>query len=195
MTGANCGLGLEAARHFVRLNAAKVIIGCRNLQKGEAAKADIERTSNRKHVVEVWQVDLTSFDSVVEFCAQVRNLNRLDILIENAGIATGKFELFEGYESTITVNVISTFLMALLLLPKLWESAIKFNITPHVTIVSSDAHQMFGNIYSLFRYLLTTNWIGQTFVKDLPPIYFLLSAMLPQDIKQIVTTPPSSSRS
>jgi len=145
VTGANCGLGLEAARHFVRLNAAKVILACRSLQKGEAAKTDIERTTDRRHVIEVWQVDLTSFDSVREFCARVRNLDRLDILIENAGIATGKFELFEGYESTIAVNVISTFLMALMVLPKLRESAIKFNMTPRLTIVSSDANQMFVN--------------------------------------------------
>jgi retinol dehydrogenase 12 len=146
VTGANCGLGLEAARHFVRLNAAKVILACRSVQKGELAKTDIERTTHRNGVVEVWQVDLASFASVRGFCARARALERLDIVIENAGIAIGKFEQFEGYESTITVNVISTFLMALMLLPKLRESASKFNITPHLTIVSSDAHQMFVKI-------------------------------------------------
>jgi NAD(P)-dependent dehydrogenase (short-subunit alcohol dehydrogenase family) len=135
-------LGLEVARHFVRLKAAKVILACRSTEKGEVAKADIERTTDRSNVVEVWQVDLTSFDSVKTFCARAQTLNRLDVVIENAGIGTGKFELFEGYESTITVNVISTFLMALLLLPKLRESATKLGITPHLTIVSSDAHQM-----------------------------------------------------
>lgn len=157
MTGANCGLGLEAARHFVRLNASKVILGCRSVQKGELAKTDIERTTNRKDVVEVWQVDLTSFASVREFCVRARALERLDIVIENAGIATGKFEQFEGYESTITVNVISTFLMALMLLPKLRESASKFNITPRLTIVSSDAHQMFVESVSHLGILLTTH--------------------------------------
>jgi retinol dehydrogenase-12 len=45
-----------------------------------------------------------------------------------------------GYESTITTNVISTFLLALLILPKLKESASKFNIQPRLTIVSSDLH-------------------------------------------------------
>jgi len=144
VTGANCGLGLEAVRHFVRLNASKVILACRSVQKGELAKADIEKTTNRNGAVEVWQVDLASFTSVREFCTRARTLERLDIVIENAGIATGKFEQFEGYESTITVNVISTFLMAFMLLPKLRDSANKFNITPRLTIVSSDAHQMFA---------------------------------------------------
>ena len=101
-------------------------------------------------------MDLTSFDSVKRFCARAQSLLRWDIVIENAGIATGKFELFEGYESTITVNVISTFLMALLLLPKLRETATKFNITPHLTIVSSDAHQMLALSSIIANYELTT---------------------------------------
>lgn len=142
VTGANCGLGLEAARHFVRLKAAKVIIACRSVEKGDAARIDIETTTNRKNVVEVWQVDLTSFKSVKEFCSRAQTLDRLDVVVENAGIAIGTFQLFEGFESTILINVVSTFLMAFLLLPKLRETALKFNITPHLTITSSDAHQM-----------------------------------------------------
>ncbi len=38
------------------------------------------------------------------------------------------------------VNVISTFLLALLMLPKLYESAKRFNIIPHLVIVSSEVH-------------------------------------------------------
>jgi retinol dehydrogenase 12 len=56
-------------------------------------------------------------------------------------LATPKYEKIEGMESTITVNVISTFLMALLLLPKLRADAIKFNILPRLSIVASEAHE------------------------------------------------------
>jgi retinol dehydrogenase-12 len=142
VTGANVGLGLEAARHFVRLNAGLVILGCRDVERGAAAKADIESTTNSESVIEVWQVDLTSFDSVKEFCAHAQILPRLDIVLLNAGLATGKFAEVSGFESTITVNVISTLLMAFLLLGKLRETGLKFNTTPHITIVSSDAHQV-----------------------------------------------------
>jgi retinol dehydrogenase-12 len=59
VTGANIGLGLEAARHFSRLNAKRVILAVRSASKGEAAKQDIE-ASTKKNNVEVWELDLSS---------------------------------------------------------------------------------------------------------------------------------------
>ena len=144
VTGANVGLGLEAARHFVRLGAAKVVLACRNVEKGEAAKADIEASTGRKGVVEVMQVDMLSFESVRQFCRRAESLGRIDVLLENASIATGYFEVHEGYESTITVNVLSTFLLALLLLPKLRKTAAQHNVATRLSIVSSDAHLFVG---------------------------------------------------
>ena len=140
VTGSNTGLGLEAARHFTRIGAAKVILAVRTISKGEAAKESIESSTNRKGVVEVWQLDLSSYESVKDFAKKVQKLDRLDTLVENAGIATGQYAMLEDNESTITTNVVSTFLLALLLLPKLRESGQKFNITPHLVIVCSEVH-------------------------------------------------------
>ncbi|KAI9708961.1 MAG: hypothetical protein M1820_003655 [Bogoriella megaspora] len=140
VTGANIGLGLEAARHFTRLNASKVIIACRSLSKGEAAARDIESSTGRKGVLEVWALDLQNYASVQEFAKKAQALDRLDIVVENAGIATQDFTLAEGAESTITVNVLSTFLLALLLLPKLKSDAARLGTTPKLCIVSSEVH-------------------------------------------------------
>ncbi|CAD6588713.1 MAG: hypothetical protein ASARMPRED_003701 [Alectoria sarmentosa] len=140
VTGSNVGLGLEAARHFTRLDAAKVILAVRSLAKGEAAKRSIEESTKSKGVVEVWHLDLGSYESVKEFAKKAEGLDRLDAVVENAGIATNKYSALEDNESTITVNVVSTFLLALLLLPKLRESGQKFNFTPHLAIVSSEVH-------------------------------------------------------
>lgn len=140
VTGSNVGLGLEAARHFTRLNAEKVILGVRSIEKGEAAKQSIEESTGRKNVVEVWQLDLSSYQSTKDFARRVGGLKRLDAIVENAGIATGAYKRFEDNESTITVNVVSTFLLALLVLPKLRETATRFNVTPYLTIVSSEVH-------------------------------------------------------
>jgi retinol dehydrogenase-12 len=120
-----------------------VILGCRSFDKGFNAKKDIIEHSfaGDEGVVEVWQVDLSSYESVKDFCKKVETLDRVDAVVENAGVATPTFEVCEGMEKTATVNVISTFLMAVLILPKLRESAERFNMVPRLTIVASDAHE------------------------------------------------------
>jgi NAD(P)-dependent dehydrogenase (short-subunit alcohol dehydrogenase family) len=62
------------------------------------------------------------------------------VLLENAGVATKRWSLAEDDELTVTVNVVSTFLLAFLLLPKLKETAAKFNTRPVLSIVSSEMH-------------------------------------------------------
>ncbi|OAA76098.1 NAD(P)-binding domain protein [Akanthomyces lecanii RCEF 1005] len=140
VTGANVGLGKEAARHFVRLNAAKVILACRTVSKGEAARADIEATTKRSGVVEVRPLDLESYDSIRKFVRWAETLDRVDVVLENAGVQATQFKLVNGYEIDISINVISTFLLGLLILPKLQESARKFAIRPTLTVVASDTH-------------------------------------------------------
>lgn len=100
VTGANTGLGKEAARHYVRLGAEKLIIACRSMEKGEAAKQDIEASTNRSGVIEVWQLDLGSYESVKRFAERAKTLKRLDSVVENAGISTFKYVAVEGHEST-----------------------------------------------------------------------------------------------
>jgi retinol dehydrogenase 12 len=81
------------------------------------------------------------FGSVKAFCERVGELERVDAVVENAGVATPHFELCGDMEKTVAVNVVGTFLMALLVLPKLRESAVNYNTIPRLTIVSSDAHE------------------------------------------------------
>lgn len=140
VTGGSSGLGLEAARHFVRLNAKTVIIGCRNVAKGAAAKKDIETSEGREGVVQVWEVDLCSFDSVRAFCQRAGELESLDVVVENAGVYEKEYHVAEGYERQITVNVISTFLMAVMLLPHLERTATETGTPSHLTIVASNGH-------------------------------------------------------
>ena len=130
VTGSNTGLGLEAARHFVRLDAAKVILAVRSLDRGEAAKQSIEGSTGRTGVVEVWPLDLAHYESVKDFAKRAQGLERLDILVENAGKVTFDWSMTEDNESTITTNVVSPILHSLLLLPKLRATGSKFNILP-----------------------------------------------------------------
>ena len=105
VTGSNVGLGLEAARHFTRLNAETVILAVRSLEKGEAAKRSIEETTGRKGVVEVWQLDLSSYESVKQFAKKAEGLKRLDVIVENAGIARETYTVYEDNESTLSAPV------------------------------------------------------------------------------------------
>ncbi|KAJ4352841.1 hypothetical protein N0V95_003888 [Ascochyta clinopodiicola] len=141
VTGSNVGLGKEAARHFTRLGASTVILAVRSIEKGEAAKRDIESSTRKQNVVKVMQLDMSSYQSVLEFSAKAsKELDRIDVALLNAGVARGEWELAEDEESTITINVNSTFLLALSLLPKLKETATKFNVRPNLTITSSEVH-------------------------------------------------------
>lgn len=141
VTGSNVGLGKEAARHFVRLNAGTVILAVRSLDKGEAAKTDIEATTGRKEVIKVMHLDLSSYASTLSFADKLsQEVERLDVAVLNAGVIRGEWQVFEQDESTITVNVVSTFLLAFALLPQLRATAEKFGVRPTMTVVSSEVH-------------------------------------------------------
>ncbi|KAF8850192.1 NAD(P)-binding protein [Acephala macrosclerotiorum] len=139
VTGGNTGLGLECAKHLAGLNAGKIILGCRNVEKGEAAKKFILKHFSRSSI-KVWQVDLRDFKSVLAFGNRLKTLPRLDGFVANAGLETVTFELTEGYENMLTVNVISTTLLAVLALPKLKETAKSNGSHTNLVIVGSMQH-------------------------------------------------------
>ncbi|GKT42810.1 short chain dehydrogenase citE [Colletotrichum spaethianum] len=142
ITGSNVGLGKEAARHFTRLGASKLILAVRSLDKGREAKEDIEATTNcAKDIIEVWELDMSKYASVQKFASRLRTgLERVDIFIANAGVVHVEFKQMEEDEGTITVNVVSTFLLMALVLPKMKETAAKFKVRPTFTITSSEVH-------------------------------------------------------
>ncbi|KAK7707702.1 hypothetical protein SLS63_013695 [Diaporthe eres] len=151
VTGSNTGMGLEAARHLVRLNAARVILAVRSTAKGEAAATSIRSSfpdrpsEDLDSVVQVWPLDLASYESVKAFAARASaELDRLDVVINNAGMYVYKsgFSLAEGNEVTVTVNVVSTLLLGLLLLPKLRETSMKYNKECVLTFTGSFVHLM-----------------------------------------------------
>jgi NAD(P)-dependent dehydrogenase (short-subunit alcohol dehydrogenase family) len=126
VTGANTGLGFEAAKHLATLGAAKVILAVRNPVSGEAAKQEIDEAAGTggTSVVQVWPLDLCSYDSVRKFVKRAaEELERIDAVIENAALALEKREVAEGHVKPVTVNVVSTFLLAVLLLPVMREKA------------------------------------------------------------------------
>ncbi|KAK3309409.1 uncharacterized protein B0T15DRAFT_515401 [Chaetomium strumarium] len=133
ITGANSGLGLAAAIKFASLAASRLILAVRNTEAGHAARRAIieaatttssTSTSSRGAVnaeVEVWELDMDSYDSITRFVRRVEeDGRRLDVVVLNAGVymvdhRVGRY----GVEETLQVNTLSTVLLAVLLLPKL----------------------------------------------------------------------------
>ena len=115
------------------------------MAKGEKAKrtvlASAPRGSPMSPNVEVWPVDMADYSSVLAFGHRAcSTLTRLDAVVLNAGVELTEFELAESIERTLTINVVSTFLLAQLVLPKLGETGREREIDTHLTFVGSMIH-------------------------------------------------------
>lgn len=141
ITGANSGLGLEAARQLLQLNASRVILAVRTIAKGEAAAAQI-RPVNPDAEVKVMHLDLNSYDSVVAFAGQIKHdLTELHALVLNAGVNQEVYETSaNGHEQILQVNFLSHALLALELLPLLQTTAAKQGSPTRLCFVSSFIH-------------------------------------------------------
>jgi NAD(P)-dependent dehydrogenase (short-subunit alcohol dehydrogenase family) len=115
VTGANSGLGKEITIGLAKKDI-KVIMACRNQSKAESAKAEVLSKVNNADL-EIMILDLNSLNSVRDFAKTFgEKYNRLDLLIENAGIMIPPFSKTEdGFESQMGVNYFSHFLLANLL--------------------------------------------------------------------------------
>lgn len=135
VTGGNTGIGKETARGLAE-RGATVVIAARDVQKGEAAAADI-RTRAPQVKVEVLALDLASKDSILEFVRKFQAAHdRLDILVNNAGVwTTSRKTTREGFESTFGVNHLGTFFLTIELLPLLERSK-----PSRVVVLSSALH-------------------------------------------------------
>ena len=109
ITGANSGIGFEAARALAQ-HGATVVMGCRNRSKADEAVSQIEATEPSGSV-EILEMDLSDLDSVAAAAAEFRATNdRLDVLVNNAGLmATPNQRTSQGFEMQFGVNHLGHF--------------------------------------------------------------------------------------
>ncbi|PTB62187.1 NAD(P)-binding protein [Trichoderma citrinoviride] len=141
VTGSNTGLGFECSAQLLDLGLSRLIIAVRSESKGEEAKQLLLKHQNTGNfpVIEVWKLDLSSYDSIVAFAERAKALERLDIVVHNAGLLnkTYKQNTFTGHEEMVQVNYLSLALLTLLLLPTLEEQNTAAQ-PGHLVLVSSD---------------------------------------------------------
>lgn len=81
---------------------------------------------------------MSSYSSVQRFVKEITtDLDRIDGFICNAGLMVDTWSQSEGMETNMFVNVISTVFLGVLMMPKLKECALKFNIKPTVVFIVS----------------------------------------------------------
>jgi len=137
VTGANSGLGLEAARGFASKGAV-VILACRSTAKGDAARERI-LADHPAARVDVMALDLASLASIRAFAESLRSRHdRLDVLCNNAGVmALPLRKTADGFEMQLGTNHLGHFALTGLLLPALLRAS-----GARVVTQSSGAHRM-----------------------------------------------------
>ena len=123
VTGANSGIGKETALGLAQMGA-RVVMVCRNVEKGEAALEEVRRESGPSQV-DLLIADMSSQASIRALGEQIQQkYPRLDVLVNNAGGAAPAHTLSaDGIEMTLATNHLGPALLTLLLLPLLKASA------------------------------------------------------------------------
>lgn len=116
VTGANSGLGYETALALAQKNA-RVVMACRNQEKGERARAQIAEQAPEA-ALDLRRLDLADLSSVRAFAGAVRaDYDRLDMLINNAGVMALPYrETADGFEMQFGTNHLGHFALTGLLL-------------------------------------------------------------------------------
>ena len=139
VTGANSGIGYEAARALAD-KGALVVMACRNLDKANEAARTIRR-ENPNASLEVMKLNLGDLESVRRFAEEFKTrFDQLDLLINNAGVMVPPYgKTKDGFETQFGVNHLGHFALTGRLVETLLD-------TPgsRVVTVSSGAHRMGG---------------------------------------------------
>jgi|HubBroStandDraft_2_1064218.scaffolds.fasta_scaffold39850_2 NAD(P)-dependent dehydrogenase (short-subunit alcohol dehydrogenase family) len=133
VTGANTGLGLQAARVLAE-RGARVVLACRNADKAGRA-ADQIAAASAGAGASVVRLDLASQSGVRSAAEEIRaRFPPIDLLINNAGVMDIPYQrTADGFELTLATNHLGPFALTGLLLDRLAPGA-------RVVTVSSVAH-------------------------------------------------------
>jgi len=134
VTGANSGVG-KSATILLAERGATVHMICRNPRKGEAALVEIQRKSKSSSLF-LHIADLSSLAAVRAVARELAELDRIDLLVNNAGVYRARREFSEdGFEMTMAVNHLANYLLTHLLLDRIVEA------NGQVINVSSESHR------------------------------------------------------
>jgi NAD(P)-dependent dehydrogenase (short-subunit alcohol dehydrogenase family) len=133
VTGATSGIGRATAAALARQGAQLVLVS-RDRGRGETAAAGLAAAGGPAPRLEV--ADLASMAQVRALADRLGALERIDVLINNAGLMAGQRRVTaDGFDEVFAVNHLAPFLLTGLLLGKLTASG-----PARVVTVTSGAH-------------------------------------------------------
>ncbi len=133
VTGATSGIGKATAAALAG-RGAQVVLVSRDRGRGEAAVAELAAAAGPAPRLEV--ADLASMGQVRALADRLGALERIDVLINNAGLMAGQHRVTaDGFDEVFAVNHLAPFLLTNLLLGKLTAAG-----PARVITVTSDAH-------------------------------------------------------
>ena len=135
ITGATSGIGRASAIELGKMGA-KLILVCRNRERGNELVREIHDAGNSE--VELMIADLESQAQIRKVAADfLATKNPLHVLMNNAGIFNMKRKTTsDGLEEVFAVNHLAYFMLTLLLLDRIKESA-----PARIINIASDLHQ------------------------------------------------------
>ncbi|KAH7304465.1 hypothetical protein B0I35DRAFT_471944 [Stachybotrys elegans] len=115
-----------------------LIMGVRCQSSGEEAAGKLRKEFPSASIA-VWVVDMALYTSVRAIAAKCAGLERIDLIMLNAGLIKSEFTVSPETqnEPTLQVNYLSTMLLAVLLLPILKAKKIA-GATPVLSVIGSD---------------------------------------------------------
>ncbi|KAG0713258.1 Retinol dehydrogenase 12 [Chionoecetes opilio] len=168
ITGGTAGIGKETARDLYR-RGARVIIACRNLDKGHKVAGELVVNKGGDGEVVVRRLDTSDLSSVRAFAKEMLDTEKaIHVLINNAGIAgPDKREVTaDGLELTMATNHFGHFLLTNLLLDRLKESA-----PSRIVNVSSMLHSSVKN-FDLGNLAMDKSYLNPYFTSKLCNVLF-----------------------
>lgn len=123
ITGGTGGIGKQTALALAKMGAQVIVTG-RNKSNGEAAVSELKQLSGNQQI-DLLTADLSTQTGLRSLADQFKaKYERLDVLINNAGLAAPERQLTEDrIESNFAVNVITPFMLTHLLMDRLKSSS------------------------------------------------------------------------
>lgn len=170
VTGANRGIGLGLARHFLKENC-RVIATARNIENAKELNSLAE---NYGDFCQVAELDIASDESVERFAQFAENCGAVDILVNNAGVIGESGASFsecslEKVLETFEVNTLGPMRVTRALLPALKKS--QQPIVAHITSkMGSIADNTGGGYYGYRISKAALNMFNKSFAQDFQQI-------------------------